>query len=115
MPTVRFTLDPDNPPEQRAVLDAMTDEEITAAALSDPDNPLLTDEEIERAHLALYVRRVRVDLGMTQKSFAERFGIPAATLQQWETARRTPDRTSLSYLRVIASMPEQVATALHAA
>ncbi len=31
-----------------ARLDAMTDEEIEAAALSDPDNPPMTAEEIER-------------------------------------------------------------------
>ena len=40
---VKFTLDPKNPPrltpEQRARLDAMTEEEIEANALSDPDNP----------------------------------------------------------------------------
>jgi hypothetical protein len=35
-------------PTQRARLLAMTDEEITAAASSDPDNPPLTDAEIER-------------------------------------------------------------------
>ena len=36
-------------PEEKARLDAMTDEEITAAALSDPDNPPITDEEWARA------------------------------------------------------------------
>jgi uncharacterized protein (DUF4415 family) len=35
-------------PEQKARLDALTDEEITAAALSDPDNPPTTDEEWAR-------------------------------------------------------------------
>jgi putative transcriptional regulator len=48
----RFTLDPNDPPRltaaEAARLDALTDEEITAAALSDPDNPPLTDAELER-------------------------------------------------------------------
>jgi putative transcriptional regulator len=35
-------------PAQRARLDAMTDEEITAAALSDPDNPPITAAEFRR-------------------------------------------------------------------
>jgi putative transcriptional regulator len=52
----RFILDPKNPPRlskaERGRLDAMTDEEITAAAESDPDNPPLTDEELERVRLA---------------------------------------------------------------
>ena len=35
-------------PADWARLDALTDEEITAAALSDPDNPPLTDEQLAR-------------------------------------------------------------------
>ena len=52
MALVRFTLDPNNPPkltpDQRARLDAMTEEEINAAAESDPDNPPLTEEELQK-------------------------------------------------------------------
>lgn len=48
----RFTLDPNNPPKLGAALaarlEAFTDADITAAALSDPDNPPLTDAELER-------------------------------------------------------------------
>lgn len=36
-------------PEQQLRLDAMTDAEITAAALSDPDNPPITDAEAATA------------------------------------------------------------------
>jgi hypothetical protein len=35
-------------PAQKARLDAMTDDEITAAAKSDPDNPPLTRAEMGR-------------------------------------------------------------------
>lgn len=49
---IRFVLDPANPPQlteaEWARLDAMTEEEIEANALSDPDNPPLTDEELAR-------------------------------------------------------------------
>jgi putative transcriptional regulator len=48
---IRFTLDPHRPPQlseaERARLDAMTDDEITRAAESDPDNPPLTEREFE--------------------------------------------------------------------
>ena len=48
---VNYTLDPNNlrgfTPEERVRLDAMTPEEIEANALSDPDNPPLTQEELE--------------------------------------------------------------------
>ncbi len=50
MAIVRRTLDPANPPrmtpEEIARIDAMTDEERTANALADPDNPPLTDDEL---------------------------------------------------------------------
>ena len=42
----RFTLDPNSPPEltvaERARLEALSDAEITASALADPDNPPLS-------------------------------------------------------------------------
>ena len=40
-----------------AKLDAMTDEEIEAAARSDPDNPPLTDEELARMRVIVHRRR----------------------------------------------------------
>lgn len=50
MAVVKLTLDPVNPPKlseaTKARLDAMTDEERSANALSDPDNPPLTDDEL---------------------------------------------------------------------
>ena len=47
----RVKLDPKNPPRGKTDwkrLDAMTDEEVHAAALSDPDNPPLTEEALTR-------------------------------------------------------------------
>ena len=40
-----------------AKLDAMTDEEIEAAARSDPDNPPLTDEQLAKMRLVRKRRR----------------------------------------------------------
>jgi putative transcriptional regulator len=40
-----------------ARLDAMTDEEIEAAARSDPDNPPLTDEQLAQMRLIVHRRR----------------------------------------------------------
>ncbi len=49
--TTKFRLDESNLPQlsrtQAQRLDSMSDEEIEKAALSDPDNPPLTDEELE--------------------------------------------------------------------
>lgn len=120
MPYVRFKLDPNNPPrmtpEEQARLDAMTDEEITAAALSDPDNPPLTDDEIERFRAARLAKTVRHELGLSQKEFAERFHISYARLRDIEQVRYTAEDSALvAYLLVIWNDPEGVLKVLSAA
>jgi putative transcriptional regulator len=51
---------------------------------------------------------------LTQAAFAARYGIPVATLRDWEQGRRSPDAASASFLRVIDREPEAVARALDA-
>jgi putative transcriptional regulator len=114
----RFVLDPKDPPKMsktaRARLDAMTDEEITAAAESDPDNPPLTDEELERMQLTRLVRVVRARTGLSQTRFAERYRINVARLRDLEQGRSQPDSAMMAYLTVIAREPEAVERALAA-
>jgi putative transcriptional regulator len=116
---VRFTLDPNNPPRlspaEAARLDAMTDDEITAAALSDPDNPPLTDAELERLAAARRVREVRAHTGLSQSSFARTFHINVSRLRDLEQGRSHPDSAVLAYLAVIDKEPDAVRRALAAA
>ncbi|WP_342019106.1 helix-turn-helix domain-containing protein [Devosia geojensis] len=119
MAIVRYRLDPNNAPkmtpEQQARLDALTDEEITAAALSDPDNPPLTDEEIERFAAARLSKTIRDRLSLTQEQFAERFHISYGRLRDLEQGRTHPDSALLAYLKVIEHDPEAVLRVLSAA
>ncbi len=114
-----FVLDPNNlpqlTPEQKARLDAMSDEEREQNALDDPDNPPSTEEELERGVLGRRVRLARQAAGLSQPEFAERFQIPVATLRDWEQGRRKPDAASLAYLPVIEREPEAVVRALQGA
>jgi putative transcriptional regulator len=91
---------------------ARRDVTTTPPAEPDPDAPL-TDEEFERGRGAMLARRARAATGLSQNAFAAKYGIPAASLRDWEQGRRTPDAATQSYLRVIARMPEAVAKALH--
>lgn len=95
-----------------ARLDAMTEEEIEANALSDPDNRPLSDEELAKFHLAYDPQRVREKLQMTQKQFAAEFRIPLSTLRDWEQGVSAPDIAALTYLRDIARNPQAVLDAL---
>ena len=93
---------------------AMTDEEVEAAALSDPDNPPLTEERMKRLKPVPRVRTLRRALRLSQEEFAARFHIPLETVRDWEQGRAEPDQPARAYLKVIAVDPDGVRRALQA-
>ncbi len=94
----------------------MTEEEIEANALADPDNPPLTEEELAQMRRVVDARRVRNKLNMTQVQFSDTFEIPLGTLRDWEQKGSfiSHNRAAASYLRVIEQNPEAVIAALAA-
>ena len=118
---VRVEHNPGDPPietdtDWERVL-AMTEEEIHAAALSDPDAqpiPRGTDEELAKIGLVRIPNPVRLRrrLNMTQEQFAAAYRIPVGTLRDWEQGRKFPDATARAYLIVIDRDPETVARLL---
>jgi putative transcriptional regulator len=96
----------------RARLDAMTEEEIEANALSDPDNPPISDEELKQFKRVPFAHHVRFLSGFTQKEFSARFGIPLGTLRDWEQGVSQPDAAGMALLAVIHHHPEEVEHAL---
>lgn len=95
-----------------ARIDAMTDEEVEANALSDPDNPPLTAEELQRMHPVPSAKEIRTQMRLTQEQFAAIFHLPIGTVQDWEQGRREPDSAARNFLRVIARNPQAVKEAL---
>jgi putative transcriptional regulator len=61
------------------------------------------------------VRKVRLKMGFSQAQFATRFGLPPATLRNWEQGRSRPDAPTRVLLAVIAKHPEAVADVLEKA
>lgn len=112
--TIRFKLDPANPPtlDWRA-FDAMTEEERHAAALSDPDNPPWTEEQLARARRTPNIRTLRRRLNLTQEQFARRFGLSLGAVRDWEQGTHRPDHAARTLLRVIAFDPALVEKALN--
>ena len=95
-------------------VNALTNEEIHAAALADPDAqpiPRGTDEELEKLglHRLVNVKKLRERLGLTQEAFAATYRIPVGTLRDWEQCRKNPDAPARAYLLVIDRNPEAVA------
>ena len=92
----------------------MTDEEVLAAASSDPDAQPLTPEDFKRMKRTPRAKIIRRALGLTQEEFAARFQIPLGTLRDWEQGAAEPDQAARAYLKVIAVDPEAVCRALEA-
>ena len=116
--TVTYTPDPDAPATlseaDRRYHDSLSDEALEAAARSDPDNPPATAAMAARAETAHTVRRIRTGTGLSQVGFAARYGFSAAAVRDWEQGRRTPEASTLCYLRVIEREPKAVSRALAA-
>ena len=91
--------------------DAMTDEEIHAAALSDPDAQPMTPEQLAQMRRPPLSKRVRRKLRLTQEQFAKKYGIPVGTVRDWDQGRAEPDAAARALLNAIAAYPDEVAKA----
>jgi putative transcriptional regulator len=92
--------------------DALTDAEVMARAMTDPDNKPVTKDDSRRMKRRPRAYLVRRALRMTQEEFAEAYCIPVGTLRDWEQGRTEPDQANRAYLKVIATDPEFVKRAL---
>jgi len=116
---MKISLGPDDPvptgDTDWKMVDAMSEEETMARALSDPDAQPLTAEQLARMRSVVPdVAAIRERLGLTQEQFARTFGIPVGTLRDWEQRRKEPDSPARALLRVIEREPEAVRRALAA-
>ncbi len=93
-------------------VDAMTDEDVHAAALADPDAQPLTDEQLATMKRVPRAKTLRRALGLTQEEFAARYYLPLGTLRDWEQGVCEPDQAARAYLRAIAGDPSAVQRAL---
>jgi putative transcriptional regulator len=54
------------------------------------------------------IRAIRKKVAKSAKEFERRFGIPAATINNWEQGRRAPDPAARLLLKVIDANPDVV-------
>jgi putative transcriptional regulator len=110
--TTKKTRDRNRAKTDWSALDAMSDEEKHAAALSDPDAQPISKEKWDRMKRVPRTKTIRRALGLSQEEFAARFRIPIGTLRDWEQGRAEPDQAARAYLKVIAAAPDVVRKAL---
>jgi putative transcriptional regulator len=87
-------------------LDAMSDEQVMAAASSDPDAQPLSPEQLAAMRRVSRVKVLRQRLGMTQEAFAQAFHLPITTLRDWEQHRSKPDAPARALLLAIERDPK---------
>lgn len=92
-----------------APLPRPSEEDIRAAALSDPDAQPL---DFSKLRPVPRIKTLRRALGLTQEAFAAAYHIPVGTLRDWEQGRAEPDAPARAYLKIIAAMPDQARIAL---
>ena len=72
-------------------------------------------EKAEKLHKTVVyrisARAVRENLNMSQSEFSRNFGIPLATLRNWEQGRRDMDATAEAYLKTISKFPKEAMSA----
>jgi putative transcriptional regulator len=98
-----------------AAVAVMSEEELHAAALADPDALPLADSDFRRMTKLVNVKKLRERLGQTQEAFAATYRIPLGTLRDWEQRRKQPDAPARAYLVVIARDPAAIAALLREA
>ena len=60
------------------------------------------------------VKAIREKMGLSQSSFANRFGLSVYALRNWEQGKRQPDPAARAYLKVIENVPDVVTRVLSA-
>jgi putative transcriptional regulator len=77
-------------------------QEVLAHVKGEPNNVRLTH------YICADAKVIREHLDLSQRAFSETYGIPLATLQNWEQGRNRPDKTASAYLWSIAKLPDEI-------
>src|SRR3954465_6371072 len=79
---------------------------------NDPDDFPISLGGVERGQMGRRIRKLRRRLGLSQEAFAAAYGIPLASIRQYEIGRNMPPPAVRAYLKVIDAEPELVARAV---
>lgn len=88
------------------IMEALGQVEAIEAGTADPSTYRIhAPEQVD-------VKAIRKAQGLSQAAFAARYGLPKATVEDWEQNRRQPDTGSRLLLKVIEREPDAVRRAL---
>jgi putative transcriptional regulator len=72
------------------------------------------DKKRYRVHVPekVDVKKIRTRLGLSQETFAARYGFAISAVRDWEQGRRRPERSARILLKIAEKEPEAVTRAL---
>jgi len=72
------------------------------------------DKRRYRVHVPerIDVRKIRMQLGLSQEGFAKTYGFALSAVRDWEQGRRRPERSARILLKVVEREPAAVTRAL---
>jgi putative transcriptional regulator len=72
------------------------------------------DKRLYRVHVPekVNVKKIRKRLGLSQETFAARYGFALSAVRDWEQGRRRPERSARILLKIVDKEPEAVTRAL---
>ena len=113
MPIVKVT--PKSAARARAAtdwtaIDAMTDEDIARQVAENPDAAPL--DWLDHGRPLTQLEQLRMRLRLSQREFAQTYGLKLGTIRAIEQGRRKPSGVTATLLRVIEREPEAVRRAL---
>lgn len=93
-------------------LSSMSEKEIHKNALSDSDNPPLTENELKSMKRVINVKEIRRKLHLSQSKFAKEYHLSIKNIQDWEQGRRIPHGPSHILLTAIKNDPKGLKKAI---
>jgi putative transcriptional regulator len=72
------------------------------------------DQRRYRVHVPekVDVKKIRKRLGLSQETFAAKYGFALSAVRDWEQGRRRPERSARILLKIVEKEPEAVSRAL---
>lgn len=90
----------------------LLDELVTRTQSAPPGGSRTINRDRELDLWSGRLKAIRLELGCSQREFADRYGIELRTLQNWEQKGRLPDKSSKALITLIEKVPDHVRNTL---
>lgn len=91
-------------------LDRMSDHDLERIAQSDPDARPLSEGRLSKIGRAPDINRVLDAVGISAESFASKFNVPLATINDWRERETLPNSIERAFLLLLEANPDLIET-----